>query len=504
MRLTLILDKLRKLACWQYLVPCLCGAVLLLDCALQSRARYMWMDEIMTYIPLSLPTFRQMLMFMCDKINCGHYAYFVLARIWTHVFSNSELSIRLFSSVGMCVAMGMIWATLRRVHGYWPATVATTVVFLSSPLIFKQNAEARFYGMLLAVSASLGYLAVVSEGQKQFRMKTAVWLAILNGLLPLTHPFGFVYSSAFLLAAILADWRKRAFRPWYYISSLAGWLFFIPFIPAFLKQSELSKPHYWVCVPSLRDLRDTYFPSLQHIGSVLGALILALVIRQTAQTGEQDRPKRSDEPSLLILGGLLVLAPVATWIQSHITTSLFQQRYVIVFELGWAILLSAALVRILPTESAFRRVHRVILSLGIAWLLISPIRSDLRNADRGPLPGQVFAPYRSDLPLVTADPGLYLGGFHYGPDSERLHFILDWECALRSTHPHETQDFQMMQALKRHDPKHHVVETEEFLEAHPEFVVFEGRNWFEVRVRKSPQYEIEDLGGGAFLARRHH
>ena len=245
-----------------FIIPFLCAGVLLVKCIITSGEKYMWMDEILTYLPASL-SFGDMMSFMSDKINAGNYLYFIVIWGWAKIFSTSALSLRLFSSIGFCLSIFLTWTTLKRVYGLWSASIAIVIVFLNSSLILSQNAEARFYGMLFALVSALFYVTVYNINKTHTDRKTLVFLFLINGALPLTHLFGFVYSLLFLFAVVIVDYKKGHLRPSYYISSLAGWLLFVPFIPAFTKALELSQPHFWIPIPEALDLKNSYLKELK-------------------------------------------------------------------------------------------------------------------------------------------------------------------------------------------------------------------------------------------------
>ena len=139
---------------FQYLLWPLLGCTCLLTvCVITSGQKLLWMDEILSYYPATIPSFPKMIAFINDKVQCGHPFYFITLWLWEKAFSASEVSLRLFSSLGFCGALLVSWSMLRKVYNPLSATLSTLPVFLVSSLILSQNSEARMYGLLLLLCA---------------------------------------------------------------------------------------------------------------------------------------------------------------------------------------------------------------------------------------------------------------------------------------------------------------------------------------------------------------
>jgi hypothetical protein len=139
----------------EYLVPALAVISLLAACWLVSSQKNFWNDELFSYYLLSDPSFSHMLGAFHDKINNSPPLYFLLGWLWTSGFGSSPLSLRLFSSAGIGLATFVTWLTLRSVYDFRSASIGTLTVFCSSKIILYQNAEARMYGMYLAIASLL-------------------------------------------------------------------------------------------------------------------------------------------------------------------------------------------------------------------------------------------------------------------------------------------------------------------------------------------------------------
>lgn len=176
----------------EYVVPALAIVSLLISCVIVSSKKFFWNDELYSYYLLADPSFTHMLGAFHDKINNTPPLYFLLGWLWARVFGSTELSLRLFSSLGMCLACGIVWITLRRTYNFWSASIGTLGVFCVSDIILSQNAEARMYGLFLAL-CSFALLQfeinnrISKDSWKIFISNACIHAAIVN-----THPFWFV------------------------------------------------------------------------------------------------------------------------------------------------------------------------------------------------------------------------------------------------------------------------------------------------------------------------
>lgn len=478
-----------------FIFPISCAVMLIVKCVNESLTKYMWMDEILTYFPSSL-SFFEMLSFVNDKINAGNYAYFITIWFWAKLFSATALSLRLFSSLCFCLSILLIWLALKKMYGLWSSSIAVLIVFLSSALIINQNSEARFYGMLFAELSALFFITVNNSNKKDVSKGTLISLFLLNGLLPLTHLFGFIYSALFLCSTIISDLKGGRFRSTYYIVSLSGWMLFIPFFPSFKRTLELSKPHFWIKQPLLNDLTSFYL-SESVIYLFLLLAVFTIIILTSAQSKSASN-SRSSYTVLLIAAFSLVL-PLFAWIYSQFFQSLFLPRYMIIFELGLLIMAAASLSRIFKGY-VLPKYAKIIVFVLLIVVSISSINAETSYVNPAIGTTDSFPP---GIPIVSDRPHSYLPRNFYNPLHREYYFILDWEVAVDHRNSlNATQDFQVMRALKSHLPKQNILSTEDFLLKFSEFVVLPGRLWFDYRIRYNSNFSITPLNHGSYLVKR--
>ena len=118
-----------------YAVPLAAAVSFGVACVIASSRKLFSGDDIFSYYALTDPSFRHMLRGLADTLNATPPVYFGLGWCWTWAFGASDISLRLFSSLGVIVAFTLVWETLRRVYSNVSAGIGTALVFCLSSLI---------------------------------------------------------------------------------------------------------------------------------------------------------------------------------------------------------------------------------------------------------------------------------------------------------------------------------------------------------------------------------
>lgn len=500
---------------WEYTIPIFATLSLIISCIIVSEKKYFWLDELFSFYLVNDKSFAHMMVALSDKINNAPPLYFILGWLWIKLFSATELTLRLFSSLGMCTAFVIVWITLRRTYNFWSASIGTLTAFCLSSAILEQNTEARFYGLFIAV-CSFGLVQFDAISKEKSCSNISIFLNIcIHTAIIYTHVFGFLYSGAIFSALIIRDKYFKIFRPKVYLSIILSWLLFVPWISSFLNQADAGKPHSWVAIPGLMDLINSF-----NFSSTLVFFLLVLLttsyllfikestVTQADEELNEKEQKSSAENSLLILAYTFLAVPILSWIISRTVESIFVNRYIIPNTISWSILLTYLSSRILPIKLTKKAkelgLHknsiskqRLSLLILTAVLTIYPIYS-AKSYVHQELPGLNDDKYGySELPIAVQSPHVYLPRFYYSPKHNRYFFILDWQAALdQKSSLNSTVDYKIMNALKRNYPEQNVVQSQHFLEKNHRFLVLDedGRTWFEIRIKNDPKYRIKYLG----------
>ena len=96
--------KILKQRYWEYLIPGIAVASLLISCIIVSSKKFFWNDELLSFYLLNDRSLSHMLVAWSDKFNQAPPLYFSLGWLWDKVFGSTELSLRLFSSVSLSIS----------------------------------------------------------------------------------------------------------------------------------------------------------------------------------------------------------------------------------------------------------------------------------------------------------------------------------------------------------------------------------------------------------------
>jgi hypothetical protein len=517
---------------WEYVLPGLACVSLIVSCILISSIKLYWNDELFSYYFVSDPSFANMLAAFHDKINNTPLLYFALGWLWDKAFGSAELSLRLFSSLGMCLALLLTWTTLRRTYGFWATSLGTLAVFCTSNVILSQNAEARMYGLFLALSAG-AFLLYDRLCRDQEPRRNTLWLnAGVHVALMHTHLFGGFYSGAIMVALFLTDRYFGRFRPRVYLSVVLSWLSILLYLPSFLNQSDAGNPRTWIPTPDLTDLVDflnltaaTFFrrPFLLVLLGFLGLYLLRKKSDPPTPTARKaSLVSAADVPHLLFALGFLVL-PVFIWLFAITIKPIFHYRYMIPTALGWAILFAYILNRILPegkvnfsftkkirTSRRMGEATTALFLIGVsAILLVSPVIFANANEKNEFTESYGNLKEHGHLPIAVQVGGAFIESLYHSTAPERYYYVMDWEVAVdEHSGLFSPQEYKHMEAWKRNYPQvfKNVVTSEEFLKAHDRFLVLDFIDY----TRKCPSKPIgvkanitfEDIHCPQWLERR--
>lgn len=533
----------------EYLVPILTTLSLVVACIVLSSKKFFWNDELFSYYFLADPSFGHMMVAFHDKLNNTPPLYFILGWLWAKVFSASELSLRLLSSLGFCSALWIIWFTLRRVYGFWAASIATLSIFCTSNIVLYQNSEARMYGLYITIAA-LGLMQFdLNNRTKRCSRWNLISNFLIQGALVQTHLHGLFFGGAMLGAQIVRDMYFSSFRPRLYISFVAGWLTLIFYIPAFLIQADAGNPRSWLAIPDIRDLVNfiSLFPSPYFRFSILILLILLAGIEFFYKSGkainlielEQREQYVSDKKSFLIFAFSFLIVPVAVWLISRLVKPIFFDRYLLPTLLAFGILIAHFLSNIFSSyfaEASYQRKlkfpglslkpFQVILSVVLIMMMTFPL-SNAKAYQGNFLSGENDNRYGyTNLPIAIQNSSKFLERFYNTPkDRDRYFFILDKQAAESPVAGQfALQEYKHHEAFRRVYPgifKDNIVEGEAFLKRYPKFLVIDypeydkscprqvvigvgGLNstwsfmhcpqWLEMRIIRNSRYKVTVLG----------
>ena len=507
---------------------------LLASCILWSSHKQAWMDEIFTWKEASDPSLWHLYYAIQHGADGGQPFFYTTAWLWVRAFGTGVLTLRLYSCIALCGALLLIWKTIRRFYGMWATAFGVLFFFGTSGTLLDQNVEARFYGLyMLAVAITVdlyGRFVARSEPTRVLLMLACVSQAVLV----LTHVLGLVYSGLILLALILFDAAIGRFRYRVYFSYAAGWLALLVWVPAIRASMAVGKPHGWIGMPTLTDLRTIYLfgDSLQwlrlfkrHSLEVLFQLVSHAVeliiyvplvvvfffgLRQISKRGRQ--ALSDPKGAFLLLAYMLLSVPAVLFVLSHLIAPVLVSRYVLPSGIGLAIVLAASADALGSDSPAPSRLSRAMWAAIVLLLVFSPMLTvlalgpvnvnwaylDVRRVEqRLPPNAAVVAGWQQD----------FVKFMRFSQNSNvHYYFLLDWPAALRG--PSEfTVDYHLMQAYRNSGYyASSIQDGRDFLCSHTDFFVLDSPNsttlddynrpldmrkptWFDLNVRRLPQFD---------------
>lgn len=476
---------------FRWILPLLGVASLLASCILWSLRKPMWGDEVFTYTELRDPSFLHLLHAVPRLGGAGMPLFYLTAWPWAHLFGFSDLSLRLYSSFGICGAFLVLLAAMRRRFSNAAAFSGVAFGLFASLIVLDQNSEARGYGLYLLLCAlAVAQALKVAEAEKP-RTRDLILLALAQAGLVLGHILGLVYAGLILLALFVAGLSQRRFRTRVYLACVAGWLALIPWIPAIQASAAVGRPHGWIAVPTFSDLLASfsfwlftglywqipYLPSAVLVAGWLCAVACVAVLVLAAVQGIRVAP---EQRPVYFLGFALILGPAVFFLISHLATPIFLPRYLIPSALGIAILAAAWASHTIAGKGT------ALIVMGFAVLLL-PIATALLARPTGLNVARVDQ-LAASRPIVCDSLKDFLVMTRYSSRPDLPEYPLDEAAAL--TVPGTDADVRLMKNYKREGYLVGNLPDPQQILSQKSFLVLDnpGAPWFPVAIEHNPRF----------------
>ena len=478
---------------------------------LMTHKSSFWYDEMATWTLVSDPSALHMLRTIAVGGENNPPLYHFVLRAWMAVFGGSESAMRALTSVSFAATAAVLWLTLRKAYRTRAVALGVTTALCGAKIVFDQLAQARFYGffVLLTVIAVAMTFELARSAAPSRRMLIAAFASQLA--LVYCHLFGLLYSGALAVAIVLLDADRRRFRPRVYMTYIAAWIAFLPWVPATLQQATLAKPRSWIPRPTMVDFvrlvekEAVWLP----LTIVLIAVIAAWELRRRASDGPNVSLRtRADRQALQIIGLALILVVVTVFLESLVAVPVFMDRYVMPSVVGWAIVIthlaqmageSSADGTLLGAEGT-----RSLWSLStVSWsgfvLVIAamPLAQACYAPSNGAPARVAVAPDLANVPIVMESALGFWPVHHYATEGQRVVFPLDWPLALDPKNAGASvQEYKLMRLYhERGYLGDDVQETSWVLCHFDRFVVVDEPDhlWLERRVASDSAYRVSDI-----------
>lgn len=507
---------------------------LLASCILWSPHKQAWMDEIFTWKEVSDPSLWHLYYAVQHGADGGQPLFYTTAWLWARAFGFGVLTLRLYSCFAMCGALLVTWRTIRRFYGMWATAFGVLFFWGTSGVLLEQNVEARFYGLYMLVAALTVDLYTRLVARPAPSRLLFLFAFFSQSALVLTHVLGLIYSGLILLALMLFDAAKGRVRWKLYLVYAAGWLTLLVWIPAIRSSMAVGKPHGWIAMPTVTDLRTAYLfadslawlrlfkrhsleagfqivsRAAEFVIYVPLALVLLFGLRRILRSGW--RTIAEPRGALLLVAYILLCAPAVFFVLSHLITPVFVPRYFLPSGIGLAIVLAAA-ADALGADRHTRVAPRWVWAAIVAFLMVSPVVTVLAlgpvNLSWTYLDVQrveQFVP--PNVPVVAAWEQDFVKFMRYSRNPDvHYYFLLDWPGALLGPRAF-THEYHLMEAYRNNGYySSNIRDSRGFLCSHPDFLVLDSPNantldarndnspdmqkpnFFDVNIRNIPQYE---------------
>jgi hypothetical protein len=500
---------------------------LVIACVVCSLHKQAWTDEVFTWRELSDPSLWHLYHAVQHGADGGMPLFYTTAWLWARAFGTAVLTLRMYSCVAMCAALVVTWRTLRRFYGTWATAFGILSFWGTSGLVLDENAEARFYGLFLLTVALTLNISTLLMVQPSPKLRLLVLSLVSQSALVLSHVLGILYGGLILLGLILSDAAQRRFRPRIYLFHAAGWLALLVWLPSIRASMAVGKPHGWIGKPELKYLFPAYlfapfeqwflllerhsggarWRMVHHVAEFAMLIALAVILLLGLRKLLAAERRTSPDPgrALLLIGYLLLSAPLILFVLSYLVTPIFLARYMLPSGIGLAIVLAdfadargsdnpASSRLVWVGAASFLAILPVLSSL-----VMPPLRSSKQFLDVQRLDHTVPA----NIAVVTdwADDFAKLMLYPHSPHSH-YYFLLDWPAALAGPKP-DVSSYHLLSSNRDvgyYSPS--IQDSDAFLCSHTDFLVLDthligqdanGPTWFDQRVREAPEFAWRKL-----------
>jgi len=236
---------------------------------------HLWLDEALTVNIARLPLSRLPEALRRDGSPPLYYA---LLHWWIGVFGAGDAAVRALSAMFSIATLPLVWLAGRRLGGRRMA-VAALLLLASSPFAARYATETRMYS-LLGFLALAGYLLLQSFIDRPSWV-TGAGVAVVTGLLLLTHYWAVYLVATVSLMIVVRAWRRREWRELLPLAAIAaGGVLFVPWLPSFLYQAKHTGTP-WAGIPTFNAVVGTvvsWAGGGGDAGELLNLIFIALAV----------------------------------------------------------------------------------------------------------------------------------------------------------------------------------------------------------------------------------
>ncbi|TVT37838.1 hypothetical protein FNT36_22000 [Hymenobacter setariae] len=460
------------------------------------KERWLWMDEVSSYVLLSDPSLGHANKAVVSGLEANPpltmNAYWLLG----HGISMSPMFLRSCSVLFFALTVALFYRYTTRLLGRPIANFVVLTVFVClTYLNFTLATQVRSYA-LFSLLHMLFFLNSHRLATAPKRLGVLLTEVVLGTAVVYAHNFGLLYvatMAAFFFGLLVWSRRLEYLRVLGALAAVGG-IWFIGWFANFRLQSQIGKPHSWIPLPTFQsffhtvgDLLPTVSasleakPYLQFLPMLRVVAILGLIVYLGLPRLRQGYTDLVKDPAAMFFiqaSFVAVGTTVLTLIASFTVASVFLNRYM------WPNHLLFAAVVIYAYHYFFRAgtvPGRRIWLPAYAVLLLPFIFYQNRKVVI--FPSVILPPLAGLNPqypmfFESADYFLPVWYQHLRPNS---YFLLDWPAALKSPTLSSTIDYGIIVSLRDiyHVPQ--VVRLNEFnAKRFPHFYVMDQHSHYQI------------------------
>jgi mannosyltransferase len=272
-------------------------------------------------------------------------AYYMVLHTWIGAFGDSDTALRWLSAVLSTATLLLVALWARRRWGTTVALVAAGLLAVN-PFAIRYGAETRMYALVM-LEVVVGVIAVEwAWGRPTLARLTAV--AMLSALLLYSHYWAMYLLLATAGGLVLAARRGHLPARRLTAAIVAGFVLWIPWVPAFVYQSQHTGTP-WAVPASLPAGLQVFWPNLGGPNLVMAAFGAGMLLSFLVGATVDRAPNRWPSTSWTL--ALVALATVALGVAGAIaSSSSVETRYLAVAVPLVVIVAALGIARLAPTR----------------------------------------------------------------------------------------------------------------------------------------------------------
>lgn len=460
------------------------------------RERWLWMDEVITYVLLTDPSLAHANHSLVGGLEANPPLVIDIYWLLGHGISLSPMFLRSVSVVFFALTVAIFYRYLTRLLGR-PAVnfVVLTLFVCFTFLNFTLATQVRSYA-LFALLHLLFFLVSHQLAMAPARPRLLLAQLVLGTAVAFSHNFGLLYvavMAAFFGCLLL--WSRRGEYLWVLgVLAAVGGAWLLGWSANFQVQSQAGKLHSWIPLPTLLSFFRTVGELLPTLSAHLEAsryfqflpvlrvgAVVVLILYLGLPRLRQGYVALAKDPAALFFvqaSFVVVGSTLVALIASFAVTSVFLSRYM------WPNHLLLAGIVVYAYHCFFQAgtvpARRFLLPAYAALVLVFVVYQGrkVRLFPSVILPSLATLDPRYPLFLESADYFLPVWFQHLRPHS---YFLLDWPAALRSPTLSSTVDYNIIGSLRAHYQTPEVVKLDEFGPARfPHFYVLDQHSHYQI------------------------